>query len=144
MNHMERLYVYVHRGTPLESTRVASQTSSFPRRPDFAITVWFSHFWTMTIMKGASFGRGWSIRGSFSFNSCRCTPNTHYKDAISSQSAQINRDASLQVFLCSVPPAGWMAFIRVHDKLLGWNYGEQTIIKRSQLVVTLLVQFNTN
>lgn len=58
----------------------------------------------------ASFVGRWSIRGSLGFNSCRCTPNTHYKDAISSQSAQINGRTSLPVFLqrSAAPPAGWM------------------------------------
>lgn len=37
-------------------------------------------------------------------------PNTHYKDAISSQSAQINGRASLPLLLRrgAAPPAGWM------------------------------------
>lgn len=45
-----------------------------------------------------SFRAWWSIRSSFAFNSCRCTPNTHYKDAISRQSGQINGKQSLPVF----------------------------------------------
>lgn len=58
------------------------------------------------ITGGASFGNMWSISHSFSFNSCRCTPNTHYKDAISSQSAQINGMQSLS----SVSSTQWHAF----------------------------------
>ena len=46
-----------------------------------------------------------SIRASFGFNSCRFTPNTHYKDAISSQSGQINgASASPSVSPRSVKP----------------------------------------
>lgn len=70
-------------------------------------------FKTIMIMEGASFGRRWSIRGSFRFNSCRCIPNTHYKDAISSQRRLMGNHLSKCFFAqCHAWMPGWMTFMQ--------------------------------